>query len=459
MKKTTKFILINASALILIATGSGVMAQTDSAVTPAIDQPEVLAQDLGVTNPKILPGSPLYFLKEWGRGVQSFFTFGQLKKTELEQKFANEKLIELKKLVEEGKASSDILEKATDKYQKTMGKIKEQADKIKNNAANNTEVGKFLDKFANQQVLQEKILQKLETQVPADVLQKIKDAREQHLEKFKDVMTKLESNNDKVVKRIENALINSDEGGQSQGSSGILDRIKEKMPKPTQQKLEDIKENVRGKVNDKLIKKATEKNQENNCPQVIPVVNFCRNGIIKVQRDQKGCATGFDCLKPSEQKVCAETYLPVCGKNGKTYSNSCFAKLDDIEVGYKGECLKLEKCTTNEECPQIMQPCISKSDGANVCPPKINCINGECKVIPQRDEDTSFKSCQPPYAFGCQSVTQGASTVGRVAQIVCGCIPKCARSDEWVLTNRLDGNWPDGSKKGQFECVTGAPPA
>src|SRR3990167_8463756 len=299
MKKTTKFILINASALILIATGSGVMAQTDSAVTPAIDQPEVLAQDLGITNPKILPGSPLYFLKEWGRGVQSFFTFGQLKKTELEQKFANEKLIELKKLVEEGKASADILEKATDKYQKTMGKIKEQADKIKNNAANNTEVGKFLDKFANQQVLQEKILQKLETQVPADVLQKIKDAREQHLEKFKDVMTKLESNNDKVVKRIENALINSDEGGQSQGSSGILDRIKEK-------------------INDKLIKKATEKNQENNCPQVIPVVNFCRNGIIKVQRDQKGCAAGFDCLKPSEQKVCAETYLPVCGKNGKT---------------------------------------------------------------------------------------------------------------------------------------------
>src|SRR3990167_4377150 len=222
MKKITKFILINASTLILIATGSDVMAQTDSAVTPAIDQPEVLAQDLGITNPKILPGSPLYFLKEWGRGVQSFFTFGQLKKTELEQKFANEKLIELKKLVEEGKAISDILEKATDKYQKTMGKIKEQADKIKNNAANNTEVGKFLDKFANQQVLQEK------------------------------------------------------------------------MPKPTQQKLEDIKENVREKVNDKLIKKATEKNQENNCPQVIPVVNFCRNGIIKVQRDQKGCATGFD---------------------------------------------------------------------------------------------------------------------------------------------------------------------
>jgi hypothetical protein len=56
------------------------------------------AQDLGVKEPRILPGSPFYFLKDFGRGIRSFFTFNPVKKAELRLRFANEKLIEAKKL-------------------------------------------------------------------------------------------------------------------------------------------------------------------------------------------------------------------------------------------------------------------------------------------------------------------------------------------------------------------------
>ncbi len=35
---------------------------------------------------------------------------------------------------------------------------------------------------------------------------------------------------------------------------------------------------------------------------------------------------------------CAEYWDPVCGVNGETYSNKCFAECDDVKIVYKGEC-------------------------------------------------------------------------------------------------------------------------
>ncbi|PJE69394.1 MAG: hypothetical protein COU98_02250, partial [Candidatus Staskawiczbacteria bacterium CG10_big_fil_rev_8_21_14_0_10_38_10] len=77
-------------------------------------------QDLGVKDPKILPGDFFYFLKSFSRGVQSFFTFGTLKNAELQMKFASERILEARKLAEEGK---------TDLAQKTLGKQLENLQK------------------------------------------------------------------------------------------------------------------------------------------------------------------------------------------------------------------------------------------------------------------------------------------------------------------------------------------
>ncbi len=296
MIKEIKIILIVGLAVLALGASANVMAQENTAAnTSDTADAQIFAQDLGVSDPTLLPDSPFYFLKEWTRNIRIVFTLDNVKKAELESKFTNEKLIELKKLAENG-VNPEKIKKATENYRKAVNRVKNAAGKIKDNTENNQEVNKFLEKFTNQQVLQEKILQKLETQVPQEAFEKIKEAREQHLEKFKDVMTKLEENKERVAERLKNALQNGDESNPE-----ILEKIKEKMPEKIKEKLTEIKEGIV----EKTIEKAVEKNENKNCPAIpIPPPDFCRQGKIKVERNDKGCVIKFKCVEITSKKEC-----------------------------------------------------------------------------------------------------------------------------------------------------------
>ncbi len=63
-----------------------------------------------------------------------------------------------------------------------------------------------------------------------------------------------------------------------------------------------------------------------------------------------------------EPKFCPTDYTPVCGANGKTYSNACRAEGAKTKVAHKGECKTYK---TKEELLKANPTCKTATDGAN----------------------------------------------------------------------------------------------
>lgn len=414
---------------------------------------QVSPQDLEIKDPKLLPDSPFYFLKEWGRKIRLTFTFNKVKKVGLESKYSNEKLVELEKLIAKG-ADPEKIKAALENYQTQVDKIKTRIEQIKQTAAENEDVNKFLDKFIKQQILQENILEKLESQVPAEVFEKIKAAREEHLKKFGEIMTKLEERPEKIREKIENALKDTD-GSQFKNFKNleVLKNLEDKVPEKAKEAIQKAQENALKRLQgdlekmspedqekfkdyinkilgdkeeqakilediisaakekptlqqkliearEKILEKVERKNEQKNCPSIEkPAADFCVKGRIIPKKDDNGCITEFKCVIPAEveakcqavcknigtasegwynsctgsllkggkcgtepeekpqiTKVCIELWNPVCGKDGKTYSNKCFALSSGTQVAYAGECKEIEiECKTDADCPPLLK--------------------------------------------------------------------------------------------------------
>lgn len=210
---------------------------------PEVTQDEkVSAEDLEISEPKVLPDNPLYFLKDWQRKIRLFFTFNRVKKAELRLKFANEKLIEVEKLAEM-KKNPKLIERVLGEFQNEIGEIAKES---------NENLKQFSQKLIHQQLLHQKILQRLESQVPPQVFEKIKANREKHLERFAQIMQKVEEK-EKIAETLENEL-EKIKGSKFKDFKNLemLDEIKEKMPQNVKAKIEEKKNQIMERLREKL---------------------------------------------------------------------------------------------------------------------------------------------------------------------------------------------------------------
>lgn len=257
MTKLVKSLIISLAILLLVFPISFISAQDEEIIISAEAQQEVdldediQPADLEVSQPTILPDSPFYFFKNLGRGIKTFFTFDPIAKTKLRERFANEKLMELKKMVEMNK-NTNAIRNAAQNYQEEIETVKKFVERIRTTAQENEEVGKFLDKYIQHNILHQRVLQKLETQVPAEVFEKIQQTRESHLERFSDVMIKLEDKA-KIPERLEKNL-EAIKGGDFKDFKNleILDDLKEKLPEDIRDRIEERKDSILNNLREKL---------------------------------------------------------------------------------------------------------------------------------------------------------------------------------------------------------------
>lgn len=442
MSKLVKVCLL--ASLLALFVSQAVLAQTDDAapspelIAEAADEADVTEEviidemvspeDLGVNEPTLLPDSKFYFLKSWRRGIRSIFTRDPIKKAELKLRYASEKLLEARKLADKNKRP-EILTKAAESFQREMGKVRVQIDKIKDTASTSPKVGKFLDKFVQKEFLHQKILDKIEEKVPEGALEKIKAVKEAQLVRFGEVMEKLEDKT-QIKTRIENSL------KQLKGSAfkqikemEILKRFEEKAPEAIKEKLmearegrledfkikliemkpgvqekfqnylgkmkglaekkmeilEDVKEKVKEaspamkerfeSAREKILERASEETEKPGlrCKTSAIAPRTCKGRVV-IERNEKGCPVPR-CVEvaepaiPSAQggyyRMCTDLFDPVCGVNGRTYGNTCQIKMAEVEIEHKGACLG-----TNIEEPLPATPEVDVLEKGNMGKPE-----------------------------------------------------------------------------------------
>lgn len=202
--------------------------------------------DLGLKEPKILPGSPFYVFKDIGRGLTSAFTFNPLARANLKLKFANERVMEVKKLAKltmaEAPLKPGVLERALDNYKKEMAGLVTASQQIKEKVEI-PKVDEFINKFLDQTLKQQKLLGKLEKELPAEAYLKVEEAKKENISGISEIVLGLaepEVLGEKLVKVMEEQ---SGSNFKNFKNLEVLKELEAKVPEPAKEAIRQAQKN------------------------------------------------------------------------------------------------------------------------------------------------------------------------------------------------------------------------
>lgn len=378
---------------------------TNTSTDTGVQTQDVTTADLGVDNPGLLPTNPFYFVKEWGRGIKMIFTFNKVSKAEYALKVVNQKAAEALKVQESKPDNAGALAAALKNYAGAEERLQERLANLKE-TSENPNVEKLFEKLDGQTLKHAVLLDQLAERWSTDpyvedaarkftqgdpdfdlIANAVKDAHEKIQntvitagEKTKVIRDNQSGRAEEQIKRAEAATgkLKSELEKFVSNNAGVTierqtpkrdfgDRMKAGL-ETAGGKLANAKAafaegkygeafglarsaevfaiNVLRTINGVLrpdlggLEDGTKsiKSQSGERP-IVPGAGKTREKVVPEAEKKVSPETNN---KTSEGMFCTQQYDPVCGADGKTYSNECFAGLAKTQVKYKGVCDKPE---------------------------------------------------------------------------------------------------------------------
>jgi len=133
-----------------------------------------------VTDPGLLPDSGFYFIKTWVRNLQLMFANGNAQKAELHMRYANEDVLGIKKLCDQGKC--DTVHRYTEQYQlqlQTAIQNTEQARIKEGNQIADNLASRLQQNYLRQQEVLASVLSQAPVQAQNGILDAIENSSRQ----------------------------------------------------------------------------------------------------------------------------------------------------------------------------------------------------------------------------------------------------------------------------------------
>lgn len=227
-------IVLNAGAHGGINDGHNSSAKYLAAAFIAKDQ-TLLAAQLGVASPSVLPGSPFYFVKNFARGVQTTLAFSDEAKAELKLRFSNEKIVETQILLDRGdkKRAAENLRS----YEKDLAAAKEFAGKAKDGKS------KLTEKFITEAFKHQAVIDKAEKDMSGEEANAIKELRKKTIGHIAGAVAGAESA-DKAKEALISAMSDTGSPFKPLRNLEVLKAIEEKVPEHAKAGIQLAQENA-----------------------------------------------------------------------------------------------------------------------------------------------------------------------------------------------------------------------
>jgi hypothetical protein len=152
--------------------------------------------------------------------------------------------------------------------------------------------------------------------------------------------------------------------------------------------------------------------------------------------DPSVALSGAFCAKPAgacdgpgvctaRPELCLDVWLPVCGCDGRTYGNDCYAHRNGVNVAHAGECeAPGEGCRTDADCAAsgtAIQP--------TALPTALFCqkASGDCDGVGACTAPPTFCPMVWAPVCGCDGVTYGNTCSAHAARVNVACPGECDR--------------------------------